>query len=56
MTIIRNNPQPRLSASVAYGDPAVPLRADAKSNEDDIVYKPVKYWKIDALLAAARER
>ncbi len=30
MTIIRNNPQPRLAASVAYGDLLFPLRADAK--------------------------
>ena len=37
MTIIRNNPQPRLSASVAYGDLLFLSGQTPKSNEDDIV-------------------
>ncbi len=37
MTIIRNNPQPRLAASVAYGDLLFLSGQTPKSNEDDIV-------------------
>ena len=53
MTIIRNNPQPRLSASVAYGDLLVLSGQTPKSNEDDIVLQTREVLeKIDALLAA----
>jgi enamine deaminase RidA (YjgF/YER057c/UK114 family) len=37
MTIIRNHPQPRLSASVAYGNLLFLSGQTPKSNEDDIV-------------------
>ena len=37
MTIIRNNPQPRLSASVAYGNLLFLSGQTPKSSEDDIV-------------------
>ncbi len=54
MTIIRNNPQPRLCRQRCVWRSAVPLRADAKSNEDDIVLQTREVLeKIDALLAAA---
>lgn len=54
MTIIRNNPQPRLAASVAYGDLLFLSRQTPKSNEDDIVLQTREVLeKIDALLAAA---
>ncbi|STU69848.1 putative translation initiation inhibitor [Klebsiella pneumoniae subsp. pneumoniae] len=54
MTIIRNNPQPRLSASVAYGDLLFLSGQTPKSNEDDIVLQTREVLeKIDALLAAA---
>lgn len=38
MTIIRNNPQPRLAASVAYGDLLFLSGQTPKSNEDDIAF------------------
>ena len=54
MTIIRNNPQPRLAASVAYGDLLFLSGQTPKSNEDDIVLQTREVLeKIDALLAAA---
>lgn len=54
MTIIRNNPQPRLAASVAYGDLLLLSGQTPKSNEDDIVLQTREVLeKIDALLAAA---
>ena len=37
MTIIRNHPQPRLSASVEYGNLLFLSGQTPKSNEDDIV-------------------
>ena len=52
MTIIRNNPQPRLAASVAYGDLLFLSGQTPKSNEDDIVLQTREVLeKIDALLA-----
>lgn len=54
MTIIRNNPQPRLAASVAYGALLFLSGQTPKSNEDDIVLQTREVLeKIDALLAAA---
>lgn len=54
MTIIRNNPQPRLSASVAYGNLLFLSGQTPKSSEDDIVLQTREVLeKIDALLAAA---
>ncbi|MFX2028342.1 Rid family hydrolase, partial [Klebsiella pneumoniae] len=54
MTIIRNNPQLRLAASVAYGDLLFLSGQTPKSNEDDIVLQTREVLeKIDALLAAA---
>ncbi|HDG7948430.1 RidA family protein [Klebsiella variicola] len=53
MTIIRNNPQPRLSASVAYGNLLFLSGQTPKSSEDDIVLQTREVLeKIDALLAA----
>ena len=57
MTIIRNNPQPRLAASVAYGDLLFLSGQTPKSNEDDIVLQTREVLeKIDALLAEAGSR
>ena len=54
MTIIRNNPQPRLSASVAYGNLLFLSGQTPKSSEDDIVLQTREVLeKIDALLSAA---
>ena len=45
MTIIRNNPQPRLSASVAYGDLLFLSGQTPKAMKTISFYKPVKYWR-----------
>lgn len=54
MTVIRNHPQPRLSASVAYGNLLFLSGQTPKSNEEDIALQTREVLeKIDALLAAA---
>ncbi|EKM7809443.1 TPA: RidA family protein [Klebsiella aerogenes] len=54
MTIIRNNPQPRLSASVEYGNLVFLSGQTPKSSADDIALQTREVLeKIDALLAAA---
>ena len=54
MTIIRNNPQPRLSASVEYGNLVFLSGQTPKSSTDDIALQTREVLeKIDALLAAA---
>ncbi|MCI1032780.1 RidA family protein [Raoultella terrigena] len=54
MNIIRNNPQPRLSASVEYGNLIFLSGQTPKSSEEDIIQQTREVLeKIDALLAAA---
>jgi enamine deaminase RidA (YjgF/YER057c/UK114 family) len=54
MTIIRNNPQPRLSASVEYGNLLFLSGQTPKSSDDDIAQQTREVLeKIDALLAAS---
>lgn len=54
MTIIRNHPQPRLSASVEYGNLLFLSRQTPKSNEEEITLQTREVLeKIDALLAEA---
>jgi enamine deaminase RidA (YjgF/YER057c/UK114 family) len=45
MTIIRNNPQPRLSASVAYGNLLFLSGQTPKAAKTISFYKPVKCWR-----------
>lgn len=54
MTIIRNNPQPRLSASVEYGSLVFLSGQTPKSSVDDVALQAREVLdKIDALLVAA---
>ncbi|HFZ8993053.1 TPA: RidA family protein [Citrobacter freundii] len=54
MKITRNHPQPRLSASVEYGNLIFLSGQTPKSSEDDIILQTREVLeKIDALLAAA---